>query len=688
MGPTTEDQTPEAEPDAARATGQTVPGLPEEDADEQVLRDILGADVDHGLLDFAAGAGGNRQLLAELAHGLVEEGLVREHGGRMQLVRRRLPGRVLTLVRHWLSELSANCQQFLKVAAVLGRAFRLEDVSRMLGRSSASLLPPLDDAMASGFVVAAEHQFEFKNDFLLLGVIESIPAPARGALQREAMSHAGSARVYDQQFWPAKGPIWVTEAQPGVSGSGDETTGDVYSKAHGLIMNGEAATGVRVAESVLSNPSSSAAARLDAEVSLVLGYSILGREQAERHSERILQERRSGQVDIATLMALTILSNYHWRIGELAEGLSLGRAAVRNSENIDPVWRLHFQLALAGKLANLCEFDKAEALINEVEAGLQGLPTQVWAAAPAALRSRLFFQAGRFEDARRQAESATAAVAPDAVPVLRPLAYSVLSAVSLHTGDLPAAAEYLKRMQGELAENPAVLFSMQYAWAEVHFAVKSEGPQAAIELLADKYSHLPAQRSLYIEEPSAAAFLVRLALDTGDTDLRHSVLETVDSLMADNPGISVTGLSAMHANALANGDPAALARIIAQSPDPISIALATDDLAGLHSAGAPAAGQRIIPIHADASLAGSEGVDQTQNGVGWAGLSDAERHIAYLVSVGLTNHQIAKRVHLSAHTVNYHLRKVYRKLGVNTRVELARRAAIYSMGDQGEAGHR
>jgi DNA-binding CsgD family transcriptional regulator len=66
-----------------------------------------------------------------------------------------------------------------------------------------------------------------------------------------------------------------------------------------------------------------------------------------------------------------------------------------------------------------------------------------------------------------------------------------------------------------------------------------------------------------------------------------------------------------------------------------------------------------------------------------------EQRIACLVSVGLTNRQIAKRVYLSEHTVNYHLRKVYKKLGINTRVELAhraatysRRAAIYSMKDE------
>jgi DNA-binding CsgD family transcriptional regulator len=51
-------------------------------------------------------------------------------------------------------------------------------------------------------------------------------------------------------------------------------------------------------------------------------------------------------------------------------------------------------------------------------------------------------------------------------------------------------------------------------------------------------------------------------------------------------------------------------------------------------------------------------------------LSPAERSIVRLVAVGLTNRQIASRVNLSPHTVNFHLRKIFRKLGVSSRVEL------------------
>ncbi|WP_078948104.1 polyprenyl synthetase family protein [Streptomyces griseus] len=158
-------------------------------SDEQVLRGILGGDPDGELLDFAAGAGGNQRLLVEFALGLVEEELSIKNDGVVRLAERRIPRRVPAFVQRRLGDLSTSCQHFLKVAAALGTSFMLEDVSTMLDRSSASLLSSLDEAIASNFVVADDLQLVFQSDFLWRGILESIPAPARGALQREALVH-------------------------------------------------------------------------------------------------------------------------------------------------------------------------------------------------------------------------------------------------------------------------------------------------------------------------------------------------------------------------------------------------------------------------------------------------------------------------------------------------------------------
>ena len=58
--------------------------------------------------------------------------------------------------------------------------------------------------------------------------------------------------------------------------------------------------------------------------------------------------------------------------------------------------------------------------------------------------------------------------------------------------------------------------------------------------------------------------------------------------------------------------------------------------------------------------------------LGLASLTDTERAIADLVAQGLTNRQIAERVFVSRHTVDFHLRSIFRKVDVTSRIDLAR----------------
>ncbi len=62
----------------------------------------------------------------------------------------------------------------------------------------------------------------------------------------------------------------------------------------------------------------------------------------------------------------------------------------------------------------------------------------------------------------------------------------------------------------------------------------------------------------------------------------------------------------------------------------------------------------------------------TGQAFGWRSLTDTERRIAELVSQGLSNREVASQVFLSAHTVAFHLRHIFWKLDVGSRVQLAR----------------
>ena len=56
-------------------------------------------------------------------------------------------------------------------------------------------------------------------------------------------------------------------------------------------------------------------------------------------------------------------------------------------------------------------------------------------------------------------------------------------------------------------------------------------------------------------------------------------------------------------------------------------------------------------------------------------LTEAESRIAALVAEGLTNREVAAHLFVTVHTVEGALTRVYRKLGVRSRSELAHRLA-------------
>jgi DNA-binding CsgD family transcriptional regulator len=56
--------------------------------------------------------------------------------------------------------------------------------------------------------------------------------------------------------------------------------------------------------------------------------------------------------------------------------------------------------------------------------------------------------------------------------------------------------------------------------------------------------------------------------------------------------------------------------------------------------------------------------------LGWASLTDGELRVVGGVAEGMSNRSIAAELHLSRHTVDAHLKHVYLKLDIHTRVEL------------------
>jgi DNA-binding CsgD family transcriptional regulator len=88
-----------------------------------------------------------------------------------------------------------------------------------------------------------------------------------------------------------------------------------------------------------------------------------------------------------------------------------------------------------------------------------------------------------------------------------------------------------------------------------------------------------------------------------------------------------------------------------------------------------------------AALSTDEAVAYAQRGrgerkrpsTGWESLTPTELEVVKLVAEGLPNKDIATRLFVSPRTVQSHLRHVYNKLGLTSRVQLAQEAAHHSV---------
>lgn len=197
-------------------------------------------------------------------------------------------------------------------------------------------------------------------------------------------------------------------------------------------------------------------------------------------------------------------------------------------------------------------------------------------------------------------------------------------------------------------------------------------------------------------EANAAVLLVRGALARDDQARANQLAASTQHLAQDRPSDGAIGIGAMHARGLVERDPVQLDDAAGRYQIPTARARAIEDaaLAWANRGGHDAALIRLRQAYdlyerlGDAQAMGRVRAELRAAGVrlrhwkriarpsyGWESLTDTEQRIAELVSSGLSNRQVASQVFLSAHTVAFHLRHIFWKLGVTSRVELARLAA-------------
>jgi DNA-binding CsgD family transcriptional regulator len=392
--------------------------------------------------------------------------------------------------------------------------------------------------------------------------------------------------------------------------------------------------------------------------------------------------------------------------GDLTTALSLAEECARTAERGNAEMRQRFpQALLAGVLSTMDRFDDAEAVLAAYrsEAEEFGASWTLEFCERCACSSRLM--AGRLGEAAVEAEATLALIEDLDMWHDSDLPLGVLALVSIHRNAIEEAEAYLARSRSYRVLYGRTLPGYR-SLAEALLRDAKGDVTGAVESL-DEIFDLP---ELLVQnlsrEPALAPELVRLARKANDTRRAEVVVATADRLDRLNPGIGGFAAAAAQCRGLATGDaeqlvdaaeqwrrsPRTMARasafedagraLLVRGHDSDAVRYLHEALDAFHEVGAVRDDARVRRRlrHAGIRPPAQRVETPVRPRAGWESLSSAELRVVRLVAQGLTNRQVAERLYLSTYTVGTHLKHVFDKIGVTSRVELTRLAVERRLG--------
>lgn len=387
--------------------------------------------------------------------------------------------------------------------------------------------------------------------------------------------------------------------------------------------------------------------------------------------------------------------------GRLARAAELAEAAVYRAGKAPEGIRLRPLrlpgLWLATVLTSTDRLDEADRLLREGRGEAQ-TSGDAWSL-PAwhARRACLLLERGELDDAEAEAESALAAAEELDIGLPDDIPFSVLALVAIRRGDLAAAVDHLAAWDGAPETG-------RTSWRACARAVllDAQGDPGAGVAAGGRLYEAGATSDLLVLPPGLWPRLAAIALRADARPRAEALAATLGLLPERDLFDRAVSAAAAHVRGLLDADEAALERAAEghrQALRPLAAAAAYEDLARLADlAGRPrdAAGWLrqamglVLPCGATGDAERLQRhldtvdrrADRPGRAVpperGWASLTASELRVVRLVTEGLSNRAVAERLFLSPHTVNSHLRHVFAKLGVSTRVELTRIAATHT----------
>jgi DNA-binding CsgD family transcriptional regulator len=463
-----------------------------------------------------------------------------------------------------------------------------------------------------------------------------------------------------------------------------------------LLFNGRSDEALAEVEALLAEPGLPADLREAAELTwfvvLIVQQDIW---RGRRRAEAILAAHdRHGASALAG--AHVLLRNIAWAEGRVADGLAHIRAAARIAAGgAIGAHSAAVRLSLAICLVNVRRFEECEDVLRAAEKEIGETGHTVQTAGVAFVRAYIRLIAGRLDDAEAEAEAGLEIADELGTHSFVIIGAMVLAIVAVLRGDLAAVDRHIERYQTYAAQG----MGFPAAWAAWGLAVTADargGPEQAMRVLRACCPDVTMWRWHLVVESDLAAWATRTALAAGDRPLAAVIVGIIEGLAEDNPDFPGMAHAAAHAHGILHGDAAALRQAVAGLREPWARASAAEDLGVLltrepdQEAAVQSLDQALEEYERIGALRDSARVRarlrrlgvrrrhwarSARAETGWSALTDTERNVAELVAQGLTNKEVSAQMFISPHTVKFHLRQVFRKLEIGSRVELARIAA-------------
>jgi DNA-binding CsgD family transcriptional regulator len=295
----------------------------------------------------------------------------------------------------------------------------------------------------------------------------------------------------------------------------------------------------------------------------------------------------------------------------------------------------------------------------EVEVLPEGLKDPIAACSDLGIAGVICFHRGEIAAARRHLAAAVPHTERAGHRVIGPLALA-RSLDREHAGSLPEA---LAVLTAGFADNPEELEEIEDLLADAVRLAANTGDLGTAQALAGHAAALAAESQ--IPHRQANALYCRGLLDHDATRLLAAA-ERYDD--ASRPLLSAKALEAAAEDLVRTGDRGQARGTFTQAVEIYTSLGAATDVARL---------QAVFRAH---GIRRGPRSKHRQASSGWDSLTPAEIKIAALVEDGLSNPEIAARLLLSRRTVATHVSHILKKLGVHSRTDIAREAALRTIG--------